>query len=155
MWAVMSSEQRKERIMKKLATVIIATLGFATFVVAQAAAKPTSATGMSHAEYRALELRSEALNQQYGLGIPVKGENYFARGLPESSPVVHVPVMGENYFARGLPTSTPTNLASAPSDSTNFQWGDAGIGAAALLGLMAIVAGAIGLRRHRLHLGTS
>jgi hypothetical protein len=152
----MSSEHRKERIMKKLATVIIAVLGFATFAVAQAAAKPTSATGMSQAEYRALELRSEALNQQYGLGIPVKGENYFARGLPESSsPVVNVPVTGENYFARGLPTSTPTNLASAPSDSTNFQWSDAGIGAAALVGLMAIVAGAIGLRRHRPHFGTS
>jgi hypothetical protein len=151
----MSSEHRKERIMKKLATIIVAVLGFATFAVAQAAAKPTSATGMSKAEYRALELRSEALNQQYGLGIPVKGENYFARGLPESSPVVNVPVTGENYFARGLPTSTPTNLVSGPSNSTDFQWGDAGIGAAALLGLMAIVAGLVSLRRHRLHLGTS
>jgi len=138
--------------MKKLAIIAIAVLGFATIAVAQAAAKPT---GTSQSEYRALMLRSQGLNQLYGLGVPVKGENYYARGLPTASPVVNVPVKGENYYARGLPTSTPTTFASAPSTSTDFQWGDAGIGAAALLGLMGLAAGALGLRRHRFHLGTS
>ena len=138
--------------MRKLPIIVIAVLGFATIAVAQAAAKPT---GMSQPEYRALMLRSDGLNQLYGLGVPVKGENYYARALPTASPVVNVPVKGENYYARGLPTSTPTTFASASSTSTDFQWGDAGIGAGALLGLMALVAAAFSLRRHRFHLGTS
>lgn len=147
--------------MKKLAITIVTVLGFATFAVAQAAAKPT---GMSHAEYQALLVRSHALNQHFGLGafdperqaLRLRSEALNRQyGLGDASPVVNVPVMGENYFARGIPTSTPTTLASAPSTSIEFQWGDAGIGAGALLGLMAILAGAIGLRRHRLHLGTS
>jgi MYXO-CTERM domain-containing protein len=153
MWAVMSSEQPKEEIMKRLAIIALAVAGFAmTAMVAQAAGKPT---GMSQQEYRALMLRSEGLNQKYGLNVLVKGENYYARGLPAASPVADVPVKGENYFARGLPTSTPTTFASAPSTSTDFQWADAGIGAGALLGLMALAAAALGLRRHRFHLRTS
>jgi hypothetical protein len=123
----MSSEHREERIMKKLAIIVIAVIGLGTIAVSQAA-------GMSPSEHRALMLRSEGLNQMYGLGVPVKGEN---------------------YYARGLPSSTPTTFASAPSTSTDFQWGDAGIGAGALLGLMGLAAGVLGLRRHRLHLGTS
>jgi hypothetical protein len=117
--------------MKKLAIIVIAVLGLATIAVAQAAAKPT---GMSQPEHRALMLRSEGLNQLYGVDVPVKGEN---------------------YYARGLPSSTPTSFVSAPSESTDFQWDDAGIGAGTLLGLMALVAAALGLRRHRFHLGTS
>ena len=134
--------------MKKLAIIVIAVVGFGTIAV-QAAA------GMSPSEHRALMLRSDGLNQLYGLGAPVKGENYYARGLPTASPVVNVPVKGENYYARGLPSSTPTTFVSAPSSSTDFQWGDAGIGAGALLGLMVLAAGALGVRRHRFHLGTS
>ena len=113
--------------MKKLAIIVIAVVGFGTIAV-QAAA------GMSPSEHRALMLRSEGLNQLYGLGAPVNGEN---------------------YYARGLPSSTPTTFVSAPSSSTDFQWGDAGIGAGALLGLMVLAAGALGVRRHRFHLGTS
>ena len=139
--------------MKKLAIIVIAVTGFAlTAIVAPATAKPT---GMSQTEYQALMLRSERLNQLYGVNVPVRGENYYARGLPTGSPVVAVPVKGENYFARGLPSSTPTTFASAPSSSTDFQWDDAGIGAGALLGLMGLTAVALGLRRHRFHLGTS
>jgi hypothetical protein len=158
----MSSEHRKERNMKKLATIIVTVLGFATLAVAQAAAKPT---GMSHAEYQALRLRSQALNQHYGLGafdperraLRLRSEGLNRQyGPGDASPVVNAaPVMGENYFARGIPSSTPTTLAAGPSTSTEFQWGDAGIGAGALFGLMAILAGTIGFRRHRLHLGTS
>ena len=132
---------------------------------------------MSQAEYRALMIRSEGMNQRYGLNTPVKGENYYARGITvaASSPNnlkpagmtqaeyrallirseamndrygLNVPFKGENYFARGIPdVSTPTTL-SAGTDS-NFQWGDAGIGAAGILGLFALCgAAALGVRRH-------
>jgi hypothetical protein len=146
MWAVMSSERTKEEIMKKLALIAIAVLGF-TITASIAQAKPA---GMSQAEYRALMLRSEGLNQLYGV-VQVKGENYYARGFA-AAPDDSVPVKGENYFANGLPTSTQT---VASSSTTDFEWGNVGIGVAALVGLLAIVAGAIGLRRHRLHLRTS
>ena len=101
----------------------------------QAHPQPSKPTGMSAAEYRALMLRSEALNQRYGLDVPVKGENYYARG--------------------GLgPVDTGTPPAA--SSSTDFQWGDFGIGVSGVLALVALTAAmVIGLRRHRGHLRTS
>jgi hypothetical protein len=153
----MSSERKKEEIMKKLALIGIAVLGLSLTVVAQAPAKPSGipktevAQGMTPAEYRALMLRSEGLNRLYGIDVPVKGENFYSRGF-SAAPDDSVPVKGENYFANGLPNSTPT---VASTGSNDFEWGNVGIGAVALLGLLAIVAGVIGLRRHRLHLRTS
>jgi len=135
----MSNEHREERIMKKVALIAIVVIAFGT-MVGVAHAKPTAAvahakpTGMSQAEYRALMLRSEGLNRLYGVNVPVKGEN---------------------YYARGIPTSAPTAVAAAPSTSTDFQWGDAAIGAGVLFGLTALIATGVGLRRHRFHLGTS
>ena len=113
--------------MKKLAIIVIAVVGLGTIAV-QAAA------GMSPSEHRALMLRSEGLNQLYGVNVPAKGENYYARGIPRSA---------------------PTAVAATPSTSTDFQWGDAAIGGGALFGLTAVVAMGVGLRRHRFHLGTS
>jgi hypothetical protein len=164
MWAVMSSEQTKEEIMKKLALTIIAVLGLSMIVVAQAPARSTGippavsqalklrqeyAPGMTRAEYRALMLRSEGLNQKYGV-VQVKGENFYARGFATTSED-SVPVKGENYFANGLPTSAP----AVGSPTTNFEWRNVEIGVASLLGLVAIIVGLVGLRRHRLHLRTS
>jgi len=168
----MSSERKKEEIMKKLAIIGIAVLGLTlTIAVSQAGAYP----GLSKSESRALLLRSEGLNQQYGLDVSVRSENPFARGATTQAgyralllrsealnqkygivPVKSVvQVKSENPFARGLPVSVPTTFASAPSTSTEFQWGDAVIGAGALLGVMALVAGLLGLGRHRFRLGTS
>jgi hypothetical protein len=167
----MSSERKKEEIMKKLAIIGIAVLGLTlTIAVSQAGASP----GLSKSEARALKLRGEGLNQQYGI-VQVRSENPFARGATTQAgnralllrseglnqkygivPVKNVvQVRSENPFARGLPVSVPTTFASAPSTSTEFQWGDAAIGAGALLGVMALVAGLLGIGRHRFRLGTS
>jgi hypothetical protein len=118
----------------KLAIIGVVAAGLAVpMAVAQgAASKPT---GMSQAEYRALMIRSQGLNQRSGVSVSVKGENYYARGLPASD-----------------------GSTSGPASSTaiEFQWGDAGIGAAGVLGFAALAAGAtLGLRRHRGHLRTS
>jgi hypothetical protein len=126
----MSDEQREERIMKKVALIAIAVIAFGT-MTSVALAKPAE---MSAAEYRALMLRSEGLNQKYGIDVPVKGENFYARGIPNVS---------------------PTTVVATPSTSTDFQWGDAAIGAGTLFGLVALVASAVGLRRQRFHLRTS
>ena len=134
--------------MKKLAIIGIAVLGLTlTFAVAPAAAR----SGMTKAEYRALMLRSEGLNQKYGV-VQVKGENFYARGLA-TAPDDAVPVKGENYFANGLPKQAP---AVDSSNTTDFAWGDVGFGIAALLGLIAIAGlGVISVRRHGLHPRTS
>src|SRR5690349_16126054 len=100
MWAVMSSEQTKEEIMKKLAIIGIAVLGLSLMIaVSPAGARPSLSkaeyqalsdrgvvlnrlyqvpgkpASMSLPEYQALKARSNGLNQQY-LVAPVKGENY-------------------------------------------------------------------------------
>jgi hypothetical protein len=141
----MSSERTKEEIMKKLAIIGIAVLTL-TLAVAPAAAS----SGMTKAEYRALMLRSEGLNQKYGV-VQVKGENFYARGFAPA-PDDSVPVKGENYFANGLPTSTPSTSASPATD--DFQWREVGFGAAGLVTLIAIAAAVVG-RRQRLRPRTS
>src|SRR6266581_675275 len=180
MWTVMSSKRKQEEIMKKLAIIGIAVLGLTlTIAVSEAGAYP----GLSKSESRALMLRSEGLNQQYGPDVQVKSENPFARAA--TTQAADVQVRSENPFARGattqagyralmvrseglnqkygigtvrgenarsLPVSVPTTFASAPSTSTEFQWSYAVIGAGALLGLMALVAGVLGLGRHRVRL---
>jgi len=175
--------------MKKLAIIGIAVLGLTlTTAVSQAGANP----GVSKDELRALKLRGEALNQQYGLGVQFKSENSNARGQQYG---LGVQFKSENPHARGtvapkqatpkqaeyralllrseglnqkygidpvrggenarsVPVSVPATFAS-PSNSTEFKWGDAVIGAAALIALMAIVAGLLVTRRDRFRLGTS
>jgi hypothetical protein len=179
----MSSKRKSEEIMKKLTIIGIAVLGLTlTIAVSQAGAYPA---GLSKSEARALKLRSEGLNQQYGLDVSVRSENPFARGATQAA---DVQVRSENPFAHGattqagyrallirseglnqkygigavrgenarsVPVSVPTTFASAPSSSTEFKWSYAIIGAGALLVLMALVAGALGLGRHRVRLGTS
>jgi hypothetical protein len=178
----MSSEQPKGGEMKKLALIGIAVLGLSLMIaVSPAGARPSMSKAeyralmlrseamnrlyqapgkpalMTLPEYRALMLRSEGLNQKYGIGKvkidtpPVTGENFYARGFA-TSPDDAVPVKGENYFANGIPTQTPV-VASSTSD---FQWGDVGIGVAGAVGLVAIAAlGIAVLRRHGLHPRTS
>jgi len=175
MWAVMSSEQPKGGEMKKLALIGIAVLGLSLMIaVSPAGARPSLSKAeyqallhrgealnrmyqvpgkpalMTLPEYQALKARSQGLNQQYTVA-PVRGENFYARGFA-TSPDDAVPVKGENYFANGIPTQTPV-VASSTSD---FQWGDVGIGVAGAVGLVAIAAlGIAVLRRHGLHPRTS
>ena len=62
-----------------------------------------------------------------------------------------VPVRGENYYARGIPAQISTSQPSASaSGSGAFQWGDAGIGAGFAVGLTALMGGGlIIVRRQR------
>jgi hypothetical protein len=185
----MSIEQQKEKTMKKLAIIGIAVLGLTlTIAVSEAGANP----GLSKSEFRALMLRSEGLNQKYGIDVQVKSENPDARAQQSG---LGVQFKSENPHARGavapkqatpkqaeyralllrseglnqkygidavrggenarsVPVSVPATFAS-PSNSTEFKWGEAVIGAAALIALMAIVAGLLVTRRDRFRLGTS
>jgi len=171
--------------MKKLAIIGIAVLGLTlTIAVSQAGANP----GLSKSEVRALKLRGEGLNQQYGLGVQFKSENPYERArlasnvqFKSENPNARgqiAPTVDQGYRAlmlrseglnqkygiepvrggenaRSVPVSVPTTFVSAPSTWTEFKWGDAVIGAGALIGLMALVAGLLAIRRDRFRLGTS
>jgi hypothetical protein len=117
--------------MKKLAIIGLVVVGL---IVSMALPGFAIAKPISDPEYQMLPVRGERIYQLYRLDAPVKGENYYARGLPTS-----------------VPSSGP-----GPSTSTDFQWGDAGIGAGSAFGLAALVAGGmLVLRRQRGHLRTS
>jgi hypothetical protein len=162
--------------MKKLAIIGIV---FASFVLsaATAQAKPT---GTSQAEYRALTIRSEGLNQKYGVEsqqAALRGrleeigawaasstskqmplahqplqptarqqlEEIGAWAVPSTSTrVVAKPLLSEKLAGLGLPTAT-----TVAASSGGFDWNDAGIGAAFVLGVVLLGAVSVAtVRRH-------
>lgn len=99
--------------------------------------------GMTRDEYRALLLRSQGLNQKYG--VTNLGPITLERGTQER--------FGIGNPLRDGPVANPTLSDS----SSNIAWDNIGIGMGAALGLLALVATAvIGVRHHNQgHLGTS
>jgi len=100
---------------------------------------------MSKAEYRALMLRSEALNQKYGLGkqraVPQGTSAAESRAL-----MLRSEALNQKY---GLGKQKAAAVTSQPTNSgRGFAWGAFGIGAAVIFGL-ALLAGAV-FAGHRL-----
>jgi hypothetical protein len=130
------SSSTTRTIMAVLATIV------ALAAAATAQASTPKPAEMSKAEYRALILRSEALNQKYRLGE--------WKGIPQGMApaeyralVVRSEALNKQYglgkYASG---STP-----ATSASDGFAWGDFGIGVAATIGGVLLAAGALAGRR--------
>jgi hypothetical protein len=141
---------REEKIMKKLA--IIGTV-FASVLLwaATAQAKPT---GMSQAEYR-------ALNQKYGVepqqaALRVRLEEIGAWAVPSTSkqmPLAHQPGQPtvreqlREIGAWAVPSTSKTTVVA--SSSGEFDWSNAGIGAALVLGVAVFGAATLlAVRRH-------
>ena len=102
-------------------------------VLAGATATAASAgvpEGMTKAEYRALHIRSEALNHLYG--------NAVTRFSPDVFNALAVRSEGLNSYGKTLQASTPVASTSA---STSFAWDDFGIGMAAAFGLVLLTGG--------------
>lgn len=139
--------------MKKLAIIGAAfvTVAIGFVIVPAAAAKPIPSP-----EYQAQLLRSEGMNKLYGLGAKPQltlertSSQRFAAGNPERYGGVN-PQYGtgsltlerspNERFAPDNPVKAEL-LASTPSESvesSDFQWGDAGIGAGVLLAAMALL----------------
>ena len=100
--------------------------------------------GMTPAEYQALILRSEGMNQQYGVN-------------PLDTLTLERP-LGNRFNADNPAKANLLGYVSTPTESSaDFQWSDAGIGAGALLGLVALLGITLVGLRHRQHghLGTS
>jgi hypothetical protein len=123
--------EREEQIMKKLAIVGIVLSG----VLMSAAIAQAKPVGMSNAEYRALMIRSEGLNQRYGVGE--KSQQAMIREK-----------LGE-IGAWAVPsTSRPTPVVSS---SGGFDWNDVGIGASVLAAMLLGIASLVTIRRHQHH----
>lgn len=145
-------------------------LGLAALaVLAGSAAAAGRPAGMSADEYRALMLRSQALNELYEASIPaapdpamlradrLRGEelnrlygNAATRMTPSEFKALYARGSWLNEQARTLwPASTPT--ADAPTVVTvheGFDWGDAAIGAGFVAGLALLgAAGTLAVRR--------
>ncbi len=124
---------------------VLATVSALTALAGVAQAGTSRPPSMSKAEYRALMLRSEALNQRYGLGsqraVP-QGMTAADRAL-----MLRSEALNQKY---GLGKQKVAAVASQPTNSTrSFAWGAFGIGAAVMFGL-ALLAGGFFVRRRLL-----
>jgi hypothetical protein len=150
---------------------VLATVSALTALAGVAQAGTTRPPSMSKAEYRALMLRSEALNQQYGPGpqravpqgmtaaeyraLRIRGQELNrlygpAESLMTPAALRALTLRGEALNKTyGLDKQKAAAVTSQPTNSTRgFAWGAFGIGAAVVFGL-ALLAGGFFVR-HRL-----
>ena len=154
----MNSSRTTARIAVFLGTIV-------AFVVlatpAQAASSKPAA--MSTAEYRALMIRSKALNERYGNAVtrlsPQQFKALYAAGGDRLAPQELVALVARSEALNrryGLGASTGSTQSSGILDSqkpvgsaaATFDWGDFGIGAAAMLGLLLLTGGLVAGSRY-------
>lgn len=129
------------------------------------------------AEYRALLIRSNSLNQKYGIGEsskPIVSEKIDGLQVPVTTAAENralairsdaldrkyglgpyqtiSPVVSEKTDGLGLPPQPEPNVVSA--STTGFDWSDAGIGAGAMTMAFLAMLGATLVVRHRHEHGT-
>jgi hypothetical protein len=128
---------------QRIAAIVVAIAAVAVAGVAQAATSRPAA--MSKAEYRALVIRSEALNQKYHLGqwqgVPQGMTPSEYRAL-----VVRGEALNKQY---GLGKWSKASATQSASSTQGFSWGAFGIGAVAMLGLVLVGIGVIAGNRQR------
>jgi hypothetical protein len=165
---------KTHRITAVLAAIVA--LAAVTGVAQAATSKPT---GMSKVEYRALMIRSEALNQKYGLGewkgVPqgmtpaeyraltirsdALNQKYHLgswKGVPEGMTpaeyralMIRSEALNKKYSLGRW--STATAAQTSTGSTHGFAWGAFGIGAVAMLGLVLLAFGVIVRSRHTEH----
>jgi hypothetical protein len=129
---------------------VLGIIGAIVVLAASAHAATSTPAGMSQAEYRALMIRSEALNKRYGNAVtrlsPRQFMELYRAGGNRMTPdafnalVTRSEALNRRYALDR--TSQPTNVVEQPTGSGNgFDWGDFGIGAAAMLGLVLLSGG--------------
>ena len=125
---------------------VLATVSVLTALVGVAQAGTSKPPSMSKAEYRALMLRSEALNQKYGLG-PQRAVPQGMTAAEYRALMLRSEALDQKY---GLGKQKGAALTSQPTNSTRgFAWGAFAIGAAVMFGL-ALLAGGFFVRRRLL-----
>jgi hypothetical protein len=128
---------------QKIAT-ILAALAVLAAVTGIAQAAPSKPAGMSKAEYRALMIRSNALNEKYRLG---EWKNVPQGMTPDEyrALTIRSEALNKQYGLGKWSTSSSTPTASV---SDGFAWRAFGIGAVAMLGLVLLAGGVVAGSRH-------
>jgi hypothetical protein len=128
----------------KIAVVLAALVALAAFTgIAQAGnSKPA---GMTKAEYRALVIRSEALNEKYRLG---EWKNVPKGMTPAEYHAVMARSEGLNKkYGLGRWSTASSNRVTTVA-ANGFSWGAFGIGVAAAFGLVLLTGGLVAGGRH-------
>jgi hypothetical protein len=124
---------------------VLATASALTPLAGVAQAGTSRPPSMSKAEYRALMLRSEALNQNYRLG-PQRAVRHGVTAAEHRALMLRSEALNQKY---GLGKQKAAAVTSQPTNSTRgFAWGAFGIGAAVMFGLALLASGFFA--RHRL-----
>ena len=128
----------------------LGTIGAIVVLAASAQAATSKPAGMSQPEYRALMIRSEALNKRYGNAVsrltPQQFKEVYQAGANRMAPQEFAALGARSEALNrryGLDrTSQPTKVVGQPTGAVNgFGWGVFGIGAAAMLGLVLLSGG--------------
>ena len=128
---------------------VLGTIGAIAVLAASVRAATSKPAGMSQPEYRALTIRSEALNKLYGNAVtrlsPQQFKKLYQAGGNRMAPqeLVALVTRSEALNRRyGLDRTSQPKVVEQPTGSGNgFDWGDFGIGAAAMLGLVLLSGG--------------
>jgi hypothetical protein len=131
---------------------VLSTIGTLVALAASAQAATPKPVGMTQPEYRALMIRSEALNKLYGNAVtrlsPRQFEGLYQAGANLMAPQEFAALVARSAALdrrHGLDrTSQPTKVVEPATGSANgFDWRDFGIGAAAMLGLVLLSGGLV------------
>jgi hypothetical protein len=127
-------------------TALLTVVAALAFLAASAGAANSRPPGMTKAEYRALMLRSEALNEKYGLGSGTLKPAAMSR--PEyRALVLRSQALNAKYgLGSRQVVASPRPAVTVAQDG--FVWGDFALGAAAMLGLVLVVTGLVVGSRH-------
>lgn len=128
---------------RKVATLLTA-LAVVTAVTGIAQAATSKPAGMSKAEYRALMIRGDAMNEHYRIG---RWQNVPQGMTPDEFRALTIrgEALNKQYHLGKWSTSSST---SAKGVSHGFSWGAFGIGAVAMLGLVLLAGGVVAGSRH-------
>lgn len=122
----------------RVAALLTAVAALASFTGSVQAAN-SSPAGMTKTEYRALMLRGEALNRQYGLGSGTYEPGTIGWQEEYRALVLRSKALNAKYGLRGAHVVASTPPATVAENG--FVWGDFAIGAAAMLGLVVLSGG--------------
>jgi hypothetical protein len=132
---------------------VLGTIGAIVVLVASAQAATSKPAGMSQPEYRALMIRSEALNKLYGNAAtrlsPREFKSLYNAGGYRQAPQEFAALVARSEelnrrYGLDKPSAPTSSGVQQPARVVNgFDWGDFGIGAAAMLGLVLLVSGLI------------
>jgi hypothetical protein len=148
---------KASRTTSRIAIVIVTLAAFVAFASSAQAASARPAA-MTKAEYRALMLRSEALNERYGNAVtrlsPLEFTALWQAGADRLEPqelvaaVTRGEALNEAYRRWKAQAAQRSVVSESSAAAAGFDWSEAGIGAAAMLGLVLLTGGSIVAVRH-------